>query len=125
VGVRFPANYASSRHLMASLPANEALHLFQITNPYLSHVLSLPSRMPEGIILNDVNQFFARHPNGTYFMDRAVSLTAREIKARLDPETPKAVTYARLILTACFLLAQAIPFVWIGFAAYRDLQVKV
>ena len=125
VGVRFPANAASSRHIMASVPANEALHLFQITNPYLSHVLSLPSRMPEGTIINDVNRYFAQFPNGIYYMSRAINLAAMEIKSRLDPETPKAVTYARLILTACFFLAQAIPFVWIGFAAYRDLQVKV
>jgi hypothetical protein len=125
VGVRFPANAASSRHIMASVPANEALHLFQITNPYLSHVLSLPARMPEGTIINDVNRFFAQFPNGIYYMGRAINLTAMEIKSKLDPETPKAVTYARLILTAGFFLAQAIPFAWIGIAAYRDLQVKV
>jgi hypothetical protein len=125
VGVRFPANKPSSRHIMASVPANEALHLFQISNPYLSHVLSLPARMPEGTIISDVNQFFAQFPNGIYYMSRAINLAAREIKSRLDPETPKAVTYARLILTACFFAAQSIPFVWIGIAAYRDLQVKV
>jgi hypothetical protein len=123
--VRFPLNKPLSKHLVAAVPANEALHLFQTTNPYLSHVLSLPSHMPDGAIINDVNGFFAQNPNGLYLVNRAVNLTAAEIKGRLDPETPKAVLYARLILTAFFLLAQAIPFLWIGFAAYRDLQVGV
>jgi hypothetical protein len=123
--VSFPVSTVSSMRLLASLPANEALHLFQRTNPYLSHVLSLPSHMPAGVTANDVNQFFARTPGGYYQISRAANLTAAEIKARLDPETPKAVLWARLILTGFFFLAQAIPFVWIGFAAYRDLQVRV
>jgi hypothetical protein len=122
---KIPASAPSSRHLMASVPANEALHLFRNNNPYLSHVLSLPNHMPDGPIFNDVNEFFARTPNVTYPIDRAFRLTGEAIKSRLDPETPKAVLYARLILTGFFLLAQAIPFLWIGFAAYRDLQVRV
>jgi hypothetical protein len=124
-GVTFPLNEQSSRRLVASVPANEGLHLFRTTNPYLSYVLSLPTRMPDALIYNDVNAFFASHPGGTYDNGRAVNLAGEEIKSRLDPETPKAVLYARLILTACFLLAQAVPFLWIGFAAYRDLQVRV
>ena len=120
-----PANAPSSRRLMASVPANEALHLFRRSNPYLSHVLSLPNRMPDGLIFNDVNEFFARNPTINYPIDRSFNLTEAEIRGRLDPETPKAVLYARLILTGFFLLAQAIPFLWIGFAAYRDLQVRV
>ena len=120
-----PVNAPSSRHLMASVPANEALHLFRIGNPYLSHVLSLPNRMPDAPIVSDVNEFFARTPTVAYSSGRAIQLTGVEIKSRLDPETPKAVMYARLILTGFFLLAQAIPFLWIGFAAYRDLQVRV
>jgi hypothetical protein len=123
--VRFPLNKPISKHLVASVPANEALHMFQRANPYLSHVLSLPVRMPDGVIVNDVNTFFARNRGGTYPMSQAVNLTAAEVKSRLDPETPKAVLYARLILTTCFLLAQAIPFLWIGFAAYGDLRVGV
>lgn len=124
-GVRFPLNKPMSKHLVASMPANDALHLFQRENPFLSHVLSLPARIPESAIVNDVNSFFAAHPGQTYMMDRAVNLTATEIKGRLDPETPKAVLYARLILTVCFLLAQGIPFGLIGFAAYQDLKVRV
>jgi hypothetical protein len=120
-----PVSAPSSRHLMASVPANEALHLFRSGNPYLSHVLSLPTRMPDGPIFNDANEFFARTPTLTYPIDRAFRLTEAAIKSRLAPETPKAVLYARLILTGFFLLAQAIPFLWIGFAAYRDLQVRV
>jgi hypothetical protein len=123
--VNYPLNKPSSRHLAASLPANEALRLFRSMYPYLSYVLSLPTRMADAIIFNDVNAFFARTPNGTYPEERAIGLTAAEIRNRLDPETPKAVLYARLILTACFLLAQLIPFLWIGFAAYRDLRVGV
>jgi hypothetical protein len=126
-GTRFtiPASAPSSRHLVASVPANEALHLFRTSNPYLSHVLSLPARMPDGPTFNDANAFFAQFPNVAYPLDRAFRLTESAIKGRLDPETPKAVLYARLILTGFFLLAQAIPFLWIGFAAYRDLQVRV
>ena len=120
-----PTSVPSSLHLMASVPANEALHLFRSSNPYLSHVLSLPTRVPDGPIFNDVNEFFARTPSATYPLERAFHLTETAIKSRLDPETPKAVLYARLILTGFFLLAQAIPFLWIGFAAYRDLQVRV
>jgi hypothetical protein len=123
--INIPTSAPSSLHLMASVPANEALHLFRSSNPYLSHVLSLPNRMPDGPIFNDVNEFFARTPNVSYPLERAFRLTEAAIKSRLDPETPKAVLYARLILTGFFLLAQAIPFLWIGFAAYRDLQVRV
>lgn len=121
----FPLSKPISRHLVASLPANEALHMFQTANPYLSHVLSLPSRIPDGAIVNDVEAFFLAHPGKFYPTERAVNLVATEIKGRLDPETPKAVSYARLILSACFLLAQAVPFGWIGFAAYQDLKVGV
>ena len=120
-----PANAPSSRHLMASVPANEALHVFRSDNPYLSHVLSLPTRMPDAPTFNDANTFLAQFPNQLYPLKRAFRLTEEAIKSRLDPETPNAVLYARLILTGFFLLAQAIPFLWIGFAAYRDLQVRV
>ena len=120
-----PASALSSQHLMASVPANEALHVFRSDNPYLSHVLSLPGRMPDALVFNDVTSFYARNPGGVYLNNRACNLTAAEIKSRLDPETPKAVLYGRLILTGFFLLAQAIPFLWIGYAAYRDLQVRV
>ena len=122
---KIPTSAPSSRHLMASVPANEALHLFRIGNPYLSHVLSLPNRMPDAPTFNDANVFFAQFPGRSYPLDRAFRLTEASIRGRLDPETPKAVLYARLILTGFFLLAQAIPFLWIGFAAYRDLQVRV
>jgi hypothetical protein len=122
---RFPLNMESSKRLVASLSANEALHLFQRVNPYLSHVLSLPARVPEGPIMSDQAAFFALHPGATYPTAQAINLTAANIKGRLDPETPKAVLYARFILTFCFLLAQAIPFFWIGYAAYLDLRVGV
>jgi hypothetical protein len=120
-----PVNAPSSKHLLASVPANEALHLFRSDNPYLSHVLSLPVRMPDAPAINDANTFFAQFPGRIYPLERAFGLTEAAIRSRLDPETPKAVLYARLILTGFFLLAQAIPFLWIGYAAYRDLQVRV
>jgi hypothetical protein len=124
ISIKVPVATANSKRIVASVSANEALSLFKRENPYLSRVLSLPASIPEGTLVADENNFFARTPTALYPAERATSLTADQIKRRLDPETPKAVESARLILTACFLLAQAIPFLWIGFAAYRDLKVS-
>jgi hypothetical protein len=87
-------------------------------------VLSLPERIPDAVLVTDMMNYFAAKPNGTYPFNHALDLTVDQIKARLDPETPRVVVVARLILTGCFLLAQAIPFCLIGLAATRDLKIS-
>jgi hypothetical protein len=119
-----PIGKPGSRQIVASVPANEALKLFRQQNPFLSRVLSLPARIPDAVIITDMNNYFANRHGGTYPFNHALDLTAQQIKARLDPETPRVVVVARLILTACFLAAQAIPFCWIGWAAYRELKIS-
>jgi hypothetical protein len=120
-----PISKPGSKKILATVTANEALKLFRQENPFLSNVLSLPARVPDGILVTDIANYFATRHGGTYPFNRSLDLTADQIKARLDPETPRVVLVARLILTAGFLLAQAIPFSVIGWAATRDLKVSI
>jgi hypothetical protein len=122
-----PVSKPGSRKILASVTANEALKLFRQQNPFLSDVLSLPATIPDAVLVDDMTNFFAARPRGAsypYPFNRSLDFTADQIKARLDPETPRVVVVARLILTGCFLLAQAIPFCLIGWAATRDLKIS-
>ncbi|MGA3223474.1 MAG: hypothetical protein ABSC65_06910 [Acidobacteriaceae bacterium] len=120
-----PVSKPGSKKILASVIANEALKRFRQEQPFLSEVLSLPERIPDAVLVTDMTNYFAARPHGgTYPFNHALDLTADQIKARLDPETPRVVVVARLILTGCFLLAQAIPFCLIGLAATRDLKVS-
>jgi hypothetical protein len=119
-----PVSQPGSKKILASITSNEALKLFRQKNPFLSSVLSLPSRIPDAVLVTDITNYFAVRPKGgTYPFNHSLDLTAQQIEGRLDPELPRVVVVARLILTACFLAAQAIPFCWIGLAAYRDLKI--
>jgi hypothetical protein len=118
-----PVSKLGSKRILASVTANEALKLFSLQNPFLSRVLSLPATIPESVMVTDITNYFANRHGGTYPFNRSLDLTAQQIEARLDPETPRVVVLARLTLTACFLAAQAIPFFWIGVAATRDLKI--
>jgi hypothetical protein len=122
--VNFPLNQPSSIHLAASIMANGALHRFRSTNPYLSAVFWLPTRVPDDRLYDDVEAPTVDTQTRLTLSQRAISFVAVLVETS-DFENPKALLRARLILTACFLLAQAVPFLWIGFAAYRDLQVRV
>jgi hypothetical protein len=122
-----PVNKLESKRIYASETANEALRLFRQNNPFLARVLQLPARIPDGVLLTDMNNYFGNTPKGQvkiYPFSHCLDLTSEQIEARLDPELPRVVVTARLILTGCFFVAQAIPFFLIGLAATRDLQIS-
>ena len=124
-GTLVPLSKEKSRRLSAEIFANEAVKHFKSNHPYLSMILNAKSDISEEVIYQDVDQFFATHPNQLYPFSNAINLAALHIKKSLDEQVDKVVPFSRKLLIVLFFLAQAIPFGLVGFEAYRDLKVTV
>jgi hypothetical protein len=124
-----PLTQDESRRILASVPGDEAAQLFREENPFLGQALSVPTAFPKSFIEADEKSYFDQaHAAGqkrvTYPINNSIDRVASLLTSKLDVETPRVVVLARQILTAGFLVAQAVPFIVIGMAAYRDLKIS-
>jgi hypothetical protein len=118
-----PMNLDETKQTVASLYANEACRHFDINRPFLSKLVWSSPGVPAEMIMQDVNEWLQH--NRIYPAVRAINIAGVRIKEGLDPQAPRVVSLARFSVTALFLLVQLIPFGLIGWAAYRDIKVRV
>ncbi len=76
----------------------------------------------EKMLEADTKNYFATVGN-SYPVTKAIALVTSETKRELDTQVPRVVVYARWALVIAFLLAQAVPFGLVGYAAYKDLKI--
>jgi len=118
-----PTNNNRSILAAASTYAVSGSKHFDKNRPFLSKIIKGKSEVPQQLLDADIKNFFATIGN-SYPPPRAISLVASETKRELDTQVPRVVTYARIVLVLIFLLAQAVPFGLVGYAAYKDLRVN-
>jgi hypothetical protein len=117
-----PTSHDESRQRAASVYASAACDHFAVSRPFLSKVVWARPGIPTEAVFEDVRRWHASNPN--YPPVRAIALAGEQIRSRLAIQTPHLVSMLRLLAVALFLLAQAVPFGLIGWAAYRDIKVK-
>lgn len=122
-GVVIPVTRDESRQTAASTYANAACENFDEMHPFLSKIVWSRAEIPAEVVLADIRQWL--QTNQVYPTDKAVELAAEQIKAGLDPQTPRVVYLSRLALIVLFLLVQALAFGLIGWAAYTDIKVSI
>lgn len=123
-GKSVPANQDESRVEAGKVYANNAARHFDKTYPFLSKLIWARVGIPEEVITADVRRFFA-NPNReqqSYMVADAIALAGREIRSELARQVPRLVPMSRLVLAVLFVLAQAVPFGLVAWAAYRDLK---
>ena len=118
-----PTNHDDSRQTAASLYANEAARHFDRARPFLSKVVWSSPGVPAETIFQDVRAWHERNPN--YPPARAIQIAGTQIKEGLDPQAPRVIYLSRMSVIGLFALAQLIPFGLIGWAAYRDIKVRL
>ena len=118
-----PTTQESSRETAASIYANEACRHFDAKRPFLGKVVWSSPGVPSQVILQDVNDWFQNNPS--YPPSRAIEIAAVQVRSGLLPQVPRIIYLSRIAVVVAFLLIQAIPFSLIGWAAYRDIKVKV
>lgn len=118
-----PTNEDASRQTAASVYANEASRHFDTHRPFLSKIVWSSPGVPEETIFKDTAEWFETNP--TYPPSRAIEIAATQIKEGLEPQVPRVLYMSRGAVAVLFVLVQAIPFGLIGWAAYRDIKVRV
>ncbi len=118
-----PTNHDESRQTAASTYANEACKHFDTKRPFLSKVVWSSPGVPSETIFEDVREWHKHNPN--YPPARAIDIAATQIKDGLTPQVPRVIRLSRMTVTSLFLLIQLVPFGLIGWAAYRDIKVRV
>lgn len=124
MGRTIPATNEESKLKCASVYANQAARHFLTNRPYLGRIAGASSEIPQDVLLDDMHRHFASVGNN-YPADKAISLVGDEVRRDLETKLPRVVYSLRLQLVTLFLLFQAIPFGLVGWAAYRDLKVRV
>ncbi len=118
-----PTNHDESRQVAALAYANEACRHFDDRRPFLSKVVWSSPGVPSRTIFNDVHQWHQTNPN--YPPSRAIEIAAGQIRQGLEPQVPRVVYLSRIAVLILFALVQAVPFGLIGWAAYRDIKVRL
>jgi len=118
-----PTAHDKSRQEAAAIYASSACAHFASNRPFLSKVVWARPRVPAEVVFADVHHWHQTNPN--YPPERAISLAAEQIRTGLVAQAPRLVSTMRFVAIILFLLAQALPFGLVGWAAYRDIKVKV
>jgi hypothetical protein len=118
-----PMNYDETKQTVASLYANEACHHFDGTCPFLSKVVWSSPGVPADTIIEDVNAWMLH--DRVYPASRAIDIAGLRVREGLEPQAPRVVYLAKLAVVGLFVLIQMIPFGLIGWAAYRDIKVRL
>lgn len=114
----YPVTRDETRRLAASVFLDAAIANFRVKHPYLHRVIWKRTEVPYQRVVEDRATYQgSQYPTNRYFI-----VAAREILRDVEPQTPRVVGSARRWLAVFFLLAQAVPFSVIGWAAYRDLK---
>jgi hypothetical protein len=121
-GSHIPVNNKKSKEQCAIIYTSEACNNFDKKYPFLSKIIWTSSKVPEEVIKKDMYEYFKTNP--AYPPQRAIELASNYIKEGLIQQTPRVVTFARLILIVLFIFVQLIPFGLIGYSAYRDIKTK-
>ncbi len=124
VGRLIPTTTNASILAAASTYAKEASRHFDVARPFLSLILHGQTDVPTLVLDADVKNYFATVAK-TYPAPMAVALVGKEIKKGLDEQVPRVVVIARRFAIGGFALAQLIPFMLVGLAAYKDIKVKI
>lgn len=124
VGHTIPATKEKSQVECAWVYASQAARYFKQQRPYLSTIVGTSGEVSRDILASDIHKHFATVGN-SYPTNNAISLVGREVKNELVAKLPRVVRVLRLQLIVLFLVAQAIPFGLVGWAAYSDLKVRV
>jgi len=117
-----PAESLSTRELVATRYASDAVQDFRERAPWLGSLLTPSTVDPRAQMRADMNRFFRRQRGATYALDAAVALVARLISEDLIRKTPRLVTVGRSGLVMAFVLVQLVPLGFIGWAATRDIR---
>jgi hypothetical protein len=118
-----PTTHDRSRQIAATTYANEACRHFDAKRPFLSKVVWSSPGIPSETIFRDVHSWHQKNPN--YPPSRAIEIAAIQIKGGLEPQVPRVVYLSRVAVVILFLVVQAMPFGLIGWAAYRDIKVRM
>ncbi|MEX2264244.1 MAG: hypothetical protein WD696_19980 [Bryobacteraceae bacterium] len=122
-GSFIPTNSDESRETAASVYANEACRHFDANRPFLSKVVWSSPGVPAETIFQDVRAWHLKNPN--YPPSRAIEIAATQVRDGLNPQAPRVIYLSRLSVAGLFILIQLIPFGLIGWAAYRDIKVRL
>jgi len=122
-GSRIPTSSQKARETTSTIEAGEIRDSFSRVHPFIGKVIWPDRNAPIRMALADQNQWFGSG-NRTYPVERAMTLITNHMRQNLTTQLPRVVRTARLLAVIVFLLAQAIPFLWIGIAAYRDLKLR-
>jgi hypothetical protein len=119
-GGSYPVTKDETRKMVAEIYLKYAIDNFGMQHPYLLNAIWKRRAINYDRVVADRQAFKGR----TYPISRYFTLAGQQIQEELGPQTPRVVGSARRWLAALFLLAQALPFGLIGWAAYRDLQER-
>jgi len=117
-----PTTHDESRQTAASVYASSACSHFARSRPFLSKLVWARPGIPADVVFADVRRWHRTNPN--YPPERAIGLAVEQIRAGLVAQVPRIVTVSRTLTIVLFLLAQAVPFGLVGWAAYRDIKVR-
>ncbi|QSR84209.1 hypothetical protein [Methylacidimicrobium sp. B4] len=120
---KIPLTNQNTTFVVAKIYAKGAARNFQRMHPFLSWILSVRTGAAQEAVSRDVQQYIQVY--SIYPDTRAIEIVANYIKRELDAQTPKLVPRLRLILLLLFFAVQSVPFTLIGWAAYRDIQVRI
>jgi len=119
-----PMSNEKSQLTSGEIYSKLACQNFDSENPLLGLILQSDFGIAPELIKEDTKRHFAA--GGTlYLVSNGVEIAATVIKKELTKQAPRVVTLARTILVLLFIIIQIIPFGLIGFAAYKDLKIKV
>jgi len=113
-----PMSKPLSKDAIARVYADGAVQHFNTSHPYLSRVVSSDSEVTKQAALKEMRTAKVPTSGGV------VGVVSTVMKTGLDKQAPRVVTVVRSLAIGLFLLAQMIPFLWIGLAAYADLKTR-
>jgi len=117
-----PTSTDESRQKAAAVYASSACAHFARSRPFLSKIVWARPGIPAEVVFADVHRWHQTNPN--YPPERAIGLAVEQIRAGLVAQVPRLVATFRILTIILFLLAQAVPFGLVGWAAYRDIKVR-
>ena len=118
-----PLTHEESQHITASICAHATCEHFTKSHPFLSKIVWSDAGAPTAQISSSITQWF--QVNRIYPGSKAVDIASDEIGNQLSLQAHRLSFVLHILFVVLFLLAQAVPFSLIGWAAYRDIRPRM
>jgi len=122
-GHTIPLNHTETRILTSQMTAEAAIENFDYNFPLLSLIIGTGSAIPANAVAEDVTNYFKSNQGASYPYERGIQLAVAQIYRQLEPQIPRIIFVARMLLIFISVFFYTLCLVWIALSALNQIRI--